>query len=260
LKRIIGSNDPSRPRIFQIGMNRCGTMSLHYFLEANGFCSGHHDDTRSRYTLAQLIERARVEGKPLLHYLPHYDALTDMDFLFSPTPLRAYRHFSELDRQYPGSRFILNTRDEEDWIRSRKGYRGGFFITGWRMSFDFLYNQIHGLEETTTEEAREARWFAMREQQFSSVLSGFSSVLSGVASGGADGSDSTRRTVEEIVALWRAERTQQHAEVTEWFADRPDDLLVFDIERDDPAGLAAFLGLEGDLVGWGQHNRGVDNR
>jgi hypothetical protein len=48
------------------------------------------------------------------------------------------------------------------------------------------------------------------------------------------------------VAAWEAERAAHHERVRAHFADRPDDLLVLDIERDGARGwdlLCPFLGL-----------------
>jgi hypothetical protein len=43
-------------------------------------------------------------------------------------------HYKELDKEYPNSKFILNVRDVEDWIKSRlnhEGYLDSYkFITG----------------------------------------------------------------------------------------------------------------------------------
>tara|TARA_B100000579_G_scaffold437500_1_gene467095 strand:+ start:1420 stop:2079 length:660 start_codon:yes stop_codon:yes gene_type:complete len=137
----------SSPRIFQIGFNRCGTTTLIRFFQANGLKCLHW----GRGTIAAGIEAAYMEGKPLLSYIDGYFAYGDMEFveveseskkLFKKkpfrrlyknlpegklTPIYAFERFSELDKQYPGSRFILNTRNVEDWINSRirfleKGY------------------------------------------------------------------------------------------------------------------------------------------
>jgi len=45
------------------------------------------------------------------------------------TPIYAFENFRELDKQYPGSKFILNTRNVEDWINSRIRFleRGYFY-------------------------------------------------------------------------------------------------------------------------------------
>ena len=66
------------------------------------------------------------EGRPLLEGpYEDFDVYTDMQALVqdregNKTMFLAHMEFEILDRQYPGSRFILNTRNMEDWIESRK--------------------------------------------------------------------------------------------------------------------------------------------
>jgi Sulfotransferase domain len=58
------------------------------------------------------IEQAMAEGRPLVDDLAGYDAFSDIQVLSD--------NFVLLDRQYPGSKFILTTRDLESWIESRR--------------------------------------------------------------------------------------------------------------------------------------------
>lgn len=92
-------------RIFGVGLNKTGTRSLADALEVLGFTATHwgaNDD----------LLRAHREGVPLLSYAPQTDAYLD---------LRAVeRWFDVLDEQYPGSRFILTSRDLEPWLDSRE--------------------------------------------------------------------------------------------------------------------------------------------
>lgn len=59
----------------------------------------------------KMVLRALNEGRPLLHYLSDdYDAFADYPFDVN---------FATLDRQYPGSSFVLTERDYESWLGSR---------------------------------------------------------------------------------------------------------------------------------------------
>jgi len=95
-------------KIFCIGLNKTGTISLHQALTALGFSSLHWGGQASRTA----VERAIREGRPLLEYLGDYDAYSDIQ--------RLSTSFDVLDAQYPGSRFILTTRDVDGWIDSRR--------------------------------------------------------------------------------------------------------------------------------------------
>lgn len=94
--------------MFGIGLNKTGTISLHEALETLGYRSLHWGGPEVR----RLVERARDEGRPLLDDLPDYDAFSDIWALSES--------FDLLDRQYPGSRFVLTTRDVDSWVESRR--------------------------------------------------------------------------------------------------------------------------------------------
>lgn len=101
--------DPGRGRIFCIGLNKTGTTSLHEALGRLGFTSLHWGGP----ALRRFIEVSLASGRPLLELIdPHIDAFSDIQVLSE--------HYELLDRQYPGSRFILTTRPLDDWIDSRK--------------------------------------------------------------------------------------------------------------------------------------------
>lgn len=137
------------PRIFQIGFNRCGTTTIIRFLQANGIKSLHW----GRGTIGAGIHAAHLEKRPLLTYVDGYQAYGDMEFVDVESnsrkfllkrpfrrlyanlpgdnlrPIYSFERFRELDAQYPRSRFILNTRNIDDWISSRIRFlkRGYFY-------------------------------------------------------------------------------------------------------------------------------------
>lgn len=49
------------------------------------------------------------------------------------------------------------------------------------------------------------------------------------------------QSTEEVVAYWRKEWDEHHAKVRAFFADKPGQLLEFDIDRHGPAELAEFV-------------------
>jgi hypothetical protein len=166
-----------RAKVFCIGLNKTGTLSLHEALETLGYRSLHHGGLETM----KLVERALEEGKPLLTYLdPSYEAFSD---IFGLT-----YDFYIADVQYPGSRFILTVRDLDDWLESRRRH-------------------------------------VERNQQ---------AAAAGEYSDGFD-------TVD--IETWTTEFVRHHALVRGYFADRPDDLLEFDlIGGDGWEPLCDFLG------------------
>ncbi|MEM9122849.1 MAG: sulfotransferase [Pseudomonadota bacterium] len=103
-------------KLLQVGFNKCGTRTLHLFLEANGWKSGHWDRGAIAETLKQNLDMN--DPNPLGRYAD-YDALFDVTFFGDETYFDAAHHFKALDVAYPDARFVLNTRNVDDWIISR---------------------------------------------------------------------------------------------------------------------------------------------
>lgn len=105
----------NQPKVFQIGFNRCGTRFLHQFLEQLGYRVVRWDRGRLATTMMENFKN----GRRLLHgYDDRFNAFTDMEDYTS----NVYAHmifYRMLDEQYPGSRFILNTRSMDVWLNKR---------------------------------------------------------------------------------------------------------------------------------------------
>ena len=95
-------------RIFGIGMHKTATTSLHTALLILGFDSAHWKTAR----WAKHIWKEMMEGGRSNTLERHY-ALCDLPITF------LYR---ELDKAYPGSKFILTVRDERKWIESVRNH------------------------------------------------------------------------------------------------------------------------------------------
>lgn len=91
-------------KIFGIGLSKTGTTSLAEALKILGY---------------------KTNDFPSLSYIPHhllgikkkqlsyYDAFTDV-------PVVPF--YKKLDKQYPGSKFILTLREKESWLKSCENY------------------------------------------------------------------------------------------------------------------------------------------
>ena len=175
-------------KIFIIGFNKCGTRTLHHFFKKNGLNSCHYicKNNKSR-NIASCIYRNKQEGKLLLDCIDNYDVYSDMENIHSTTLLYAQYLFKELDKQYPNSKFILNTRNVEKWLTSRQKHQGGKGI------YVKKCKKKLGLND------------------------------------------------EEIFKHWEKEWYDHHIDVIEYFIDRPDDLLIFDIEQESPDKIVDFF-------------------
>ncbi len=95
---------PLPTRIFGIGMHKTATTSLDTALRFLGFDSAHW---KNAHWAKAIWDQMQTDGRSLT--LEQHYALSDL-----PIPVL----FKELDAAYPGSKFILTLRDEENWIRS----------------------------------------------------------------------------------------------------------------------------------------------
>lgn len=105
-------------KIFFIGFNKCGTTSLHAFLKSGGLRSVHWR-TPGKITLAEVMFSNLSLRRPVLEGIDGYDAYSDMMYLSDRLHLEGNALFPLFDHEYPGSRFILNTRDKARWLNSR---------------------------------------------------------------------------------------------------------------------------------------------
>jgi hypothetical protein len=93
-------------KVFGIGLSKTATASLSEALNVLGIPSVHfpHD----AQTFAEL-----QRGEYRLSILREYQAVTD-------TPVAPF--FAQLDRTWPGSKFILTVRDRETWLSSAEAH------------------------------------------------------------------------------------------------------------------------------------------
>ena len=94
-------------KVFQIGFNRCGTLSICHFFNQNGHKAVHWDHKKWE---RHFIENHRL-GKPLCEPYDDIVAWTDVGFI--------QRHFQLFAEQYPDAKFIYNIRPIKDWVISR---------------------------------------------------------------------------------------------------------------------------------------------
>ena len=161
-------------KIFQIGFNKCGTSSLYHFFKGNGIAS------------------------------VHLDGFDDDSDDYFPCVHAYINYFTELDKQYPNSKFILNRRNLIKWIKSRQSHVFGSGRT-------YLGSYMHHM----------------------------------------------KMTEEEVLTLWENQWNAHISNVLEYFKDRPNDLLVFNIEEDDATKIKDFFSedLDLDVSHWKQHNQ-----
>jgi len=110
-------------KIFQIGFNRCGTVSLWKYFEAQQIKAVHWEYGNLARSMYCQIKRG---GKLLQNYKDTvFFSDMESDLMIDGKPGWLYAHvdyYKLLDEQYPGSKFILNTRKVDDWLASRSHF------------------------------------------------------------------------------------------------------------------------------------------
>ena len=176
-------------KVFCVGLSKTGTTSLHAALEQLGMRSIHNPESMLSVEGGELCFSSALAAE--------YDALSDL-------PIAAF--YRELDRAFPGARFILTTRSAEPWLASCANH------------FD---------------------------------------------PGAFHPNDVVRRLVERIYGTpvyeegaFRAAQVRHDSGVREYFAGRPSDLLVIDIDESDKwTPLCRFLGISAPEASYPHENR-----
>lgn len=115
-------------KVFVIGFNKCGTTSLHGFFSKGGLRSVHWRTPRDKTHIAEVMFTNLSLHRAILTGIDGFDVYSDMMFLSDTLHIEGNALFRQLDREHPGARFILNTRDKARWIDSRLRHFGGSFL------------------------------------------------------------------------------------------------------------------------------------
>lgn len=112
-------------KVFGIGFHKTGTSSLGEALRILGF------GPVADHTPELLPYIREGSWETVKEYCGRFSSFED-----NPWPLI----YKELDRMFPGSKFVLTTRPEDDWIRSVVKHFGGS-VTEMRK---WIYGDAHG--------------------------------------------------------------------------------------------------------------------
>ena len=128
-------------KIFGVGLSRTGTLSLTAALTELGVETRHYPDD----PLTQAELRA---GSYELSVLNEVQALTD---------IAVAPYYRQLDRAFPGSRFILTTRETEAWLASVEKHFA-MYVEHRRDAFDeFVLASVYGCVHFSAERFRDVK-------------------------------------------------------------------------------------------------------
>lgn len=193
-------------KIFQIGFNKCGTFSFcelfSKFTEPK-ILSVHWDLGR----LALKMQENLLDNKNLLVGYEQYVVYTDMETCIYNDLNNTYKYhfmfkyFDLLDKQYPNSKFILNTRPVDNWISSRLNHTNGYKM----------------INEKVVELNPPEPYYITHLNMY------------------------RIQSIPTLVNIWRVEWNDHHKKVKQYFKHRPKDLLIFDIENDSFEKIVEFF-------------------
>lgn len=127
--------NPIPSRIFCIGNQKTGTQSLDHALKLLGYDSAHW---LSGMWAKTIVEEMREHGRS--RTVEQHYALSDLPITFL---------YKELDKAYPGSKFILTIVPAEQWLAAVKkhwSYEGNVFRKDWDKwpAANWIHRQMYG--------------------------------------------------------------------------------------------------------------------
>lgn len=113
--------------IFQIGFNKCGTRTLHHFFKDNGIPSVHYDGGRIAKSMFLNEQLGKKLISPRYNKISFFSDMENVSKASSPQYV-AQNLFKKLARQYPQAYFLLNTRNKNNWLKSRINHGNGSYL------------------------------------------------------------------------------------------------------------------------------------
>ena len=198
-------------KIFEIGLAHTGTTSLNDALNMLGIKSCHCPLDETTY-------KEVFGGKYELTVLKHYQAITDVTAL----PI-----YPQLDKTYPGSKFIWTIREKQAWLKSMARVNEMWLTYLHKSTWQKFWIQFR--EDRPLQGRKPALKSAWNRVQTDKCLE-LNRLLT---FGGLAFQDESRLSYVY---------DQHHRNVSDYFKDRQQDLLVIDIcQGDEWEKLCPFL-------------------
>ncbi|MEM6762405.1 MAG: sulfotransferase [Pseudomonadota bacterium] len=105
----------SQVKVIQIGFNKCGTRSMFQFFRRNKLKSMHWNDG----VVGGAMRRNLVTGRRPFEGHEEFVFYSDVMGPRRSPIFEGQFFYKQCYEAYPGSLFILNTRNEDNWIKSR---------------------------------------------------------------------------------------------------------------------------------------------
>lgn len=126
------------PRVVLLGFNKCGTRSFWQLFVKSGYRALHNhfkdkDVKELEYSgqtrnAAKLMEANIAQKKRPFEGFENFTFYGDLEFLDSGRYVEGIKRYREIQTAYPDTVFILNTREKEGWINSRRRHQNGRYL------------------------------------------------------------------------------------------------------------------------------------
>lgn len=111
-------------KIFVIGLNKCGTTSLHHLFNRSGIRSLHFRAPKVGNAALRLLNNIG-SARPCLDGMEDFRAYSDFSYADRKIYIEGARFFRQFHAEHPDGWFILNTRSETGWLNSRLNHMNG---------------------------------------------------------------------------------------------------------------------------------------
>lgn len=114
-----------KPYIFIVGFNKTGTRTLTDFFARNGHEGVHWDNGN---LVLRMLENL-CSGRKIFYGYDHAsNVYSDMTFVNNKICIEGSAYFRQMDKDYPDSFFIYNTRNIDSWVNSRLRHGDGSYL------------------------------------------------------------------------------------------------------------------------------------
>ena len=134
----------SKRKIFVVGFNKCGTRSFTDLFERSGIGCVHWDNNMLANNILKDIKQSGSIN--LDNYYPESNAFTDIIYVNSSKHdgniqiVEIFEIIEDIISNYPDAYYIINTRNVEDWLRSRFNHERGNFAASYKHFLYIKYN------------------------------------------------------------------------------------------------------------------------
>jgi adenylate kinase family enzyme len=117
IENVFNEIDPHQGKVFQIGLNKTATLSIHKLIISTGRKSIHWKTNKE---ILEIMRLNISQNKPPLETIDYATAFTDFISVNSDHDLDlSKRVVRSLKETYPDSKFIFNIREPHGWLLSR---------------------------------------------------------------------------------------------------------------------------------------------